>query len=154
MPSPKSGTSCTLVAPASPADAKEADNADPGEVSAIKAEQRQTQTGKYGSVPVTPYKPASATSGASAAGAGASTGAGAPAPSQAENDQPKQWIEIQLVGVDNKPIAGENYRITLPDGSVDEGTTDGNGLARVDGIDPGSCQITFPNRDQDAWQPL
>ena len=42
--------------------------------------------------------------------------------------------------------------ITLPDGTVAQGTLDNNGFARVDGIDPGSCQITFPNLDTEAWE--
>jgi hypothetical protein len=133
MPSPKSGTSCSLVNPATPDAAQDADNADPGEMTEIKAQQMQTQTGKYGSTPVQPYKPAS---------------------SPDDKDQPKHWIEIQLVGEDNKPIAGEPYKITLPDGTVDEGTLDEKGSARLDGIDAGTCQITFPQRDKDAWQPL
>ena len=74
--------------------------------------------------------------------------------SSTDPNQPPHWIEIQLVGEDGKPIAGEPYQITLPDASIASGTTDGKGLARVDGIpDAGSCQITFPNRDQEAWVP-
>jgi hypothetical protein len=44
------------------------------------------------------------------------------------------------------------YRITLPDGSVAEGTLDENGFARVEGIVPGTCQITFPSLDKEAWE--
>jgi hypothetical protein len=142
MPSPKSGTNCSLVNPATPDAAQDADNADPGEMTEIKAQQMQTQTGKYGSTPVQPYKPADA----------ASSSASAASPDT--KDQPKHWIEIQLVGEDNKPIAGEPYKITLPDGTVDSGTLDEKGSARVDGIDAGTCQVTFPNRDKDAWQSL
>ena len=43
--------------------------------------------------------------------------------------------------------------VTLPDGTVDQGTLDDKGHARVDGIDPGSCVITFPNREKQAWEP-
>jgi type VI secretion system secreted protein VgrG len=68
-------------------------------------------------------------------------------------DEEKTWIEIELVDEDDNPIAGERYRITLPDGeTIDEGTTDANGLARVSGIDPGTCKITFPDLDKDAWE--
>jgi type VI secretion system secreted protein VgrG len=68
-------------------------------------------------------------------------------------DEEKSWIEIELVDEDDQPIAGERYQITLPDGTtVATGTTDSNGLARVSGIDPGSCKITFPNLDKDAWE--
>ena len=62
------------------------------------------------------------------------------------------WIEIELVDEADQPVPGEKYRVTLPDGSVDEGTLDGNGFTRIDGIDPGTCQITFPKLDKDAWE--
>jgi hypothetical protein len=75
-----------------------------------------------------------------------------PAP-EPERKKPAQltWIEIVLVGEDDKPIPGERYRIELPDGSTREGRLDGRGLARVDGVDPGTCEVTFPGLDQDAW---
>ncbi|MFT3766501.1 MAG: hypothetical protein QM820_13460 [Minicystis sp.] len=55
------------------------------------------------------------------------------------------WITIELVGEDGKPIPGERYRISLPDGSLREGRLDDKGLARVRGIEPGSCEVTFPD---------
>jgi hypothetical protein len=33
------------------------------------------------------------------------------------------------------------------------GTLDENGFARVEGIDPGQCKVTFPDLDKDAWSP-
>ena len=30
---------------------------------------------------------------------------------------------------------------------------DRNGFARVDGIDPGSCSVSFPDRDRSGWRP-
>jgi hypothetical protein len=53
---------------------------------------------------------------------------------------------------DGKPVAGEAYQIELPDGSTREGTLDSQGLARVDGIDPGNCKISFPNIDKKSWR--
>lgn len=71
-----------------------------------------------------------------------------------ETDEDTHWIEIELVGEDDEPIPSEKYEITLPDGSVAGGTLDQNGFARVDGIrDAGSCDITFPDLDKDAWEP-
>lgn len=64
------------------------------------------------------------------------------------------WITIELVGEDNKPIAGERYRIELPDGSTQEGSLDAEGLARVRGIEPGKCVVTFPDLDREAWLPI
>jgi type VI secretion system secreted protein VgrG len=70
-----------------------------------------------------------------------------------ENKDKKSWIEIVLVDEEGKPMAGESYRITLPDGtSVAEGSLDENGFARVDNIDPGTCKVTFPKLDKDAWE--
>jgi hypothetical protein len=57
MPSPKSGKAGSAVWPKAPGTPYEADTADPGEVEKYKAEQRKTQSGKYGSSKVAPYKP-------------------------------------------------------------------------------------------------
>jgi hypothetical protein len=43
------------------------------------------------------------------------------------------------------------YLLTLPDGTRQEGTLDEDGLIRVDGIDAGDCDVSFPDLDQDAW---
>ncbi|HUT35061.1 MAG TPA: type VI secretion system tip protein TssI/VgrG, partial [Planctomycetota bacterium] len=64
------------------------------------------------------------------------------------------WIEIELVDEDGKPVPGEVYRVTLPDGSVAEGTLDKNGRAKLNGIDEGTCVVTFPELDTEAWEPL
>lgn len=133
MPSAKSGSAGTLVAPASPQTAQEADKADPGEVEQAKAQQQQLGTGKYGATPIKPFKSGNDTNG----------------------DGPKKqtsWIEIQMLDEDGKPVTGEAFAILLPDGSTYSGTLDGKGRARVDGVDPGTCQITFPNLDISAFE--
>jgi hypothetical protein len=77
-----------------------------------------------------------------------------PEPEEAVVDvRPTDWIAIELVGEDDKPIPGERYRIELPDGKVREGALDGKGKARIEGIPPGQCNITFPNLDKEAWAP-
>ncbi len=71
-----------------------------------------------------------------------------------EEEKKKSWIEIELVDEEDNPVPGERYRITLPDGkTLAEGRLDDKGFARVDGIDPGTCQITFPDLDKEAWEP-
>ena len=65
----------------------------------------------------------------------------------------KSWIAIKLVDEDGLCIPGEEYRITLPDGTAVEDYLDEKGFARVDGIDPGTCQVTFPELDKEAWKP-
>jgi type VI secretion system secreted protein VgrG len=75
-------------------------------------------------------------------------------PKSEENKKKKSWIEIELVDEDNKPVPGERYQITLPDGAtIASGTLNEKGFARVDGIDPGTCKVTFPDLDKDAWKP-
>ncbi len=132
MPSAKSGQAGSLVAPAAPEAAEEADQADPGQVEKIKAEQRKTQTGKYGAVKTEPFKPAAGGEG---------------------SESKTSWIEVEMVGEDGKPRPGERYQITLPDGTVATGTLDEKGVGRVEGFEPGSCKITFPDLDKDAWEP-
>jgi len=66
----------------------------------------------------------------------------------------KTWIEIQLIGEDDKPIPDAKYRVELPDGTVEEGTLDREGVAGFFGLDQGNCKITFPALDQDAWEPV
>jgi len=129
-----SGNAGSTVPPMSPTDPFEADKADPGEMAQIKAQQMQMKAGKYGAVPVKAFKPES------------DSGAGNKSP-----DKKKTWIEIVLKDEEGAPVPGEPYRITVPDGSVAQGTLDHNGFARVDGIDPGNCIVTFPNLDKDSW---
>ena len=97
-----------------------------------------------------------------AASRGTTPGAGQPPPASAAQAQPQgqtaapaaaqtTWIEVQLIGEDGQPVPGVSYAITLPDGTKREGTLDDQGLVRLDGIPAGSCQVSFPALDQDAW---
>jgi hypothetical protein len=73
-------------------------------------------------------------------------------PSVVSQDK-KHWIEIALVDQENKPVAGQNYRVVVPGGTVVTGSLNSKGRARIDGIDAGSCKITFPDLDKDSWKP-
>jgi type VI secretion system secreted protein VgrG len=130
---PAQGQAGSLVPPMKPKAADEADKADPGEMDKIKQQQIAEGKGKYGLVSLTPHKPPK----------GGEAGAG----------EKTHWIEIELVDENGKPVPGEEYKVTLPDGStVASGTLDAKGKARVEGIDPGSCKVTFPNLDKDSWK--
>jgi hypothetical protein len=63
------------------------------------------------------------------------------------------WIEIELVDDAGKPIADELYFVELPDGSSLSGRTDGAGRARVDGVDPGTAKVSFPDLDKSLYTP-
>jgi len=51
-------------------------------------------------------------------------------------------------------MPGEKYRIKLPNGKLIDGTLDARGEARMDGIDPGTCEVSFPDIDANEWQAL
>ncbi len=71
----------------------------------------------------------------------------APCPKQAT------WIGIQLVDKDGKPVAGEKYRVVLPDSSVMEGATDKDGKASFQNIIAGQAKVSFPGIDGGEWKP-
>jgi hypothetical protein len=68
--------------------------------------------------------------------------------------KPKTWIEIRLIGENDEPVPGAAYRIWLPDGQARDGRLDSDGMARVDNIDPGTCLVTFPDLDREAWEAI
>jgi hypothetical protein len=71
----------------------------------------------------------------------------------APGPEEKHWLEIELIDDDGNPVAGELYFIELPDGSTLSGTTDAEGRARIEDVDPGSAQVSFPNMDKKAVEP-
>jgi hypothetical protein len=78
----------------------------------------------------------------------------APAPPPARSRQParepeKTWIAIELLDDKGAPVPGEPYEIRLPDGSYRRGSLDSAGCARIDGIDPGTCEVSFTRRDRE-----
>lgn len=146
----KTGTGGTPVAPISPEDPKEADKADPGEVDQVKVAEIAHKKGKYGAVEAVPFKPVPTASPSSRAASSSSSAE----ESKDEEQKHRSWIEIELLGEDDKPIPGEKYRITLPDGTVDEGTLDQNGWARLENFDSGACKVSFPGLDEEAWKYL
>lgn len=62
----------------------------------------------------------------------------------------KAWVEVQLLNDAGEPISGEEYCIKDPDGAEHKGKTNAKGIARVTGVSPGNCEVTFPNVDKDA----
>ena len=65
----------------------------------------------------------------------------------------KTWVEIELLTKRGKPVAGARYRLKLPDGSTRQGTLNTEGRVRVAGIDPGMCEVCFPDYDGGEWRP-
>lgn len=62
------------------------------------------------------------------------------------------WIVIELRDDHGRPVPQERYRVVLPDGKSVEGALDSRGRVRIEGFDPGSCRVTFPDRDAADWK--
>jgi hypothetical protein len=63
-----------------------------------------------------------------------------------QTDERKGWIDLQVLDDAGEPLADERYRLELPDGSVQEGTTDSEGRVKVDGLKPAALgKIRFPD---------
>jgi uncharacterized Zn-binding protein involved in type VI secretion len=52
---------------------------------------------------------------------------------------------------DGHPVPGIYYEIKLPSGAKVAGVTDENGEINIQGIDPGSCTVSFPDLHKDEW---
>jgi hypothetical protein len=63
----------------------------------------------------------------------------------------KTWVAFKLIDKDGKPVPGAAYKVTLPDESIVTGTLNDAGEVQFDDIDPGQCQITFPEIDAKEW---
>ncbi|MCF6287292.1 MAG: hypothetical protein L3K26_19230 [Candidatus Hydrogenedentes bacterium] len=180
MPDPKDGEAGSAVEPAEAVAPELADEADPGQVAEVRAEQIEAETGKYGTKKVSPYKaPTADEQEAEAKKAEKQKKKQKKARSEADEEISEEaaeeearseqlmvvqettvkktvdWIEIELVGMDDSPIAGMPYEVILPDGkTVDRGTLDTKGKAKLVGIASGNCQISFPELDQEAWEEI
>ena len=64
----------------------------------------------------------------------------------------KEWVEIVLEDQNGVRIPGEEYLVTAPDGTEYGGMLDQNGFARIEGLDPGDCQVSFPRLDRSEWK--
>ena len=62
------------------------------------------------------------------------------------------WIEIELVDMEDNPVGGERYILTLADGSEIAGTTSAAGFVRIPVAEAGQGQLTFPDLDKEAWE--
>ncbi len=63
----------------------------------------------------------------------------------------KDWVEVELVDGEGRPVAGERYVLTLPDGTEREGKLDEAGLATVKDVQPGKTSILFPDLESRDW---
>lgn len=62
------------------------------------------------------------------------------------------WIGIELKTPQGDPIPGEPFVIEMARGEKVFGKLDRLGKIRVEGVDPGACRVTFPDRDAHEWR--
>ena len=76
-----------------------------------------------------------------------------PRPRPVVADEPmKTWVEIELLDQTGKPVPNEKYLVTTPEGVIKSGSLDEKGRARITDIDPGTCEISFPDIDGREWK--
>jgi hypothetical protein len=59
---------------------------------------------------------------------------------------------VVLSDGEGEPVPGERFRVKLADGSIIEDTLDDKGYKRVEGVEPGSAQVCFPDIDAADWK--
>jgi hypothetical protein len=75
-----------------------------------------------------------------------------PSPAGAVLPCQQAWVEVQMLDETRAPVPALECEVVGPNGEVHHGVTDENGIFRVDGVPPGSCQISFPALDGKVWK--
>jgi uncharacterized Zn-binding protein involved in type VI secretion len=73
-------------------------------------------------------------------------------PTPPGEDIPRTTLEVVVTDTDGKPLSGVRYEVKDPSGKVHEGTTNPEGLIRIDGLDAGQCQVSLPDLDHQDWE--
>src|SRR5690606_18657470 len=60
------------------------------------------------------------------------------------------WVSIEMKDTDGKPVANRQYIIKDKNGKEFAGTTDANGIARIQGLEQGDYEVDFP--DSNTWK--
>ena len=82
----------------------------------------------------------------------AAVAAGARDDASSLTDAKTTWIEILMKDRGGFGVANTKFKLETADGKIIHGVTDGNGLGRVEGIQPGNHKITFPDLPQDGFK--
>jgi hypothetical protein len=64
----------------------------------------------------------------------------------------RTWVAFRLLDLHGDPVPDVRYELTLSDGSMLDGSTDGAGAARHDDIIAGGCTIEFPELPETFWE--
>ncbi|WP_394849798.1 carboxypeptidase-like regulatory domain-containing protein [Pendulispora brunnea] len=72
-------------------------------------------------------------------------------PQQQAPREETTFVVVQLVDPKGEPVAGVRVDLTGPDGQVHSGTTNKAGEVRVEGVEPGTFDLTLPELEGGAW---
>lgn len=89
--------------------------------------------------------------GAEVAAFDAATGDAVPTRGGSKAPASTTWVTLELVDEAGDPVAGEAYQIRTPTNKTLTGRLGEDGRARVEGVEPGTCSVTFPNLDGADW---
>ncbi len=132
MASKKDGSAGSIIAPVAPAEAMNALDDKPGGITkaSLKGEPPPKITTAKISAP--DFKPSTA--------------------EEAKSKEVKlTWIEIELLDKTGAPVAGVPYEVKMKDGTVARGTLNEMGMARVEDVEEGTCDVTFPEYAPSSW---
>jgi len=90
--------------------------------------------------------------GAAGGGPSQSPSKGASPSSSTSTATQLTWVCVELVDEDGNALEGEDYEITLSDGSVRKGKT-AKSPFYADQIPDGVCSMKFPNLHKNYWRP-
>ncbi len=71
---------------------------------------------------------------------------------RSDPEEVRTWIAFRLLDLAGDPLPDVRYEITLSDGTILDGTTDGDGAARHDDIVAGGASIEFPELPETYWE--
>ncbi len=84
---------------------------------------------------------------------GTSGGGTEASPASDTPDQPIEpdEIEVHVISAAGETVDGIRYELTMPDGSLQSGTADVNGVIKLTGLaQRGDCKLRFPSKDKQA----
>jgi hypothetical protein len=132
MASKKDGSAGSIIAPVAPAEAIDALDEKPGGVTKASLSGQAPPKIKVAKIAAPDFKP--------------------PTADEAKSKEVKlTWIEIELLDKSGAPVAGAPYEIKMKDGTVARGTLNEKGMARVEDVEEGTCEVTFPEYAPSSW---
>ena len=63
------------------------------------------------------------------------------------------WVEVAVTSAEGAPLPYQKVAVTDASGVTRIAFSDGAGIARIEGMTPGSCRVTLPDLDQSSWEP-